>query len=543
MAHDVFISHSSVNKTIANAICHALEKNNVRCWIAPRDIPAGTQFGEQIIKGIRECKVFLLIFSDEVNRSPAVQKELERAVLGHKKTVIPFRIEDVPMNENIEFFLGDVHWINAYPDDTVFTELVTEVKNALGMGSTSSSVSEPIEPIVPPVAKKVKPTAKQPLTLKSKSLLTIALSLVLAVGLVFVGFALGGKKGKTDSILNDNLNLQRSANAKNVKVKLIVEPSLVFDDFPQDFREGLAIVQKNQKYGVINKKGNVVIPFTYDNNTGFSDGLAYINKDGKYGFIDHNGNMIIPPIYDMVHSFSEGLAQVCKDGKWGYIDKNGKEVIPFIYEGGDQFTGFYSNFSEGLARVKKGGKYGYIDKSGKEIIPIIYDFGCFPFEDGLAQVNKNGRTVYIDKNNDIVVTLDNYDNNHVSSFRDGLLIVYKNEKCGCIDKNGNVIVPLIYDEIWGFYNGLACVIKDGKYGFIDKNGNVVIDFKDSIWDDLDHSFTEGLSRVMKDGKTGFIDQYSNIVVPCIYDYASTWFNEGLAFVKKDGKWGIIEIEK
>jgi len=161
MAHDVFISHSSVNKTIANAICHALEKNDVRCWIAPRDIPAGTLYGEQITKGIRGCKVFLLIFSDEVNRSPAVQKELERAVLGYKKMVIPFRIEDVPMNDNIEFFLGDVHWINAYPDDTVFTDLIMAVKNTLGMGSTSSSVPEPTEPIVPPIVEESKPIVTQ----------------------------------------------------------------------------------------------------------------------------------------------------------------------------------------------------------------------------------------------------------------------------------------------------------------------------------------------------------------------------------------------
>jgi len=116
MAHDVFISHSSVNKTAADAICHALEQNGVKCWIAPRDIPPGSNYGGEIIRGIKECKVFLLVFSKEANKSPAVQKEVERAVLGYKKTVIPFRIEDVVMNENLEFFLTDVHWLDAFPD-------------------------------------------------------------------------------------------------------------------------------------------------------------------------------------------------------------------------------------------------------------------------------------------------------------------------------------------------------------------------------------------------------------------------------------------
>jgi hypothetical protein len=145
MAHDVFISHSSVNKTAADAICHALEQNGVKCWIAPRDISPGSNYGAEIIKGIKECGLFLLVFSREVNNSPAVQKEVERAVLGYKKTVIPFRIEDVAMNENLEFFLTDVHWLDAFPDDTIFENLITAVKNALGMGAAPVSAPTPVQ--------------------------------------------------------------------------------------------------------------------------------------------------------------------------------------------------------------------------------------------------------------------------------------------------------------------------------------------------------------------------------------------------------------
>lgn len=47
---DVFISYSSVNKDAANAICHVLEENGVRCWIAPRDILQGFDYGDVIEK-------------------------------------------------------------------------------------------------------------------------------------------------------------------------------------------------------------------------------------------------------------------------------------------------------------------------------------------------------------------------------------------------------------------------------------------------------------------------------------------------------------
>jgi len=50
MAHDVFISHSSVDKNAADAICHALEQSGVKCWIAPRDIQPGANYGGEIIR-------------------------------------------------------------------------------------------------------------------------------------------------------------------------------------------------------------------------------------------------------------------------------------------------------------------------------------------------------------------------------------------------------------------------------------------------------------------------------------------------------------
>ncbi|MBV8722991.1 MAG: toll/interleukin-1 receptor domain-containing protein, partial [Candidatus Eremiobacteraeota bacterium] len=38
MAVKVFISHSSKDREIADAICRHLEAMGVSCWIAPRDI-------------------------------------------------------------------------------------------------------------------------------------------------------------------------------------------------------------------------------------------------------------------------------------------------------------------------------------------------------------------------------------------------------------------------------------------------------------------------------------------------------------------------
>ena len=39
--HDVFISYSSHDKPIADAVCATVEGKRIRCWIAPRDVQAG----------------------------------------------------------------------------------------------------------------------------------------------------------------------------------------------------------------------------------------------------------------------------------------------------------------------------------------------------------------------------------------------------------------------------------------------------------------------------------------------------------------------
>ena len=70
----------------------------------------------------------------------------------------------------------------------------------------------------------------------------------------------------------------------------------------------------------------------------FSDELACVEKNGKFGYIDKNGQEVIPFIYDIGGDFNDGLACVEKDGKYGYIDKTGDEVIPIIYDLGDHFS-------------------------------------------------------------------------------------------------------------------------------------------------------------------------------------------------------------
>ena len=102
MAHDVFVSYSAADKSTAEAAVAGLEGHGISCWIAPRDIPAGSEYGEQIVEALKNCRIVLLIFSASANSSPHVRREVERAI-SSTKVIIPFRIEPIAPTGAMEF--------------------------------------------------------------------------------------------------------------------------------------------------------------------------------------------------------------------------------------------------------------------------------------------------------------------------------------------------------------------------------------------------------------------------------------------------------
>jgi formylglycine-generating enzyme required for sulfatase activity len=112
MGHDVFISHSSKDKVIADAVCAALEQNGIRCWVAPRDILPGAYWPTSILKAIAECRLMILIFSRHTQNSYHVRREVERAV-HHGLLIAPVRIEEISPADDLEYFLSSSHWLDA----------------------------------------------------------------------------------------------------------------------------------------------------------------------------------------------------------------------------------------------------------------------------------------------------------------------------------------------------------------------------------------------------------------------------------------------
>jgi TolB-like protein/Tfp pilus assembly protein PilF len=147
MTPQVFISHSSKDKEVADAVCHHLESADIPCWMAPRNIEFGSDWTEAIMRGITACRVFVLVFSENANVSGHVRREVAKAFsLGLQ--VIPFRIEDTLPQSSLSYFLETVHWLDAVtqPLEKHLNSLTERVKKLLANGDSGANAT----PIVLP---------------------------------------------------------------------------------------------------------------------------------------------------------------------------------------------------------------------------------------------------------------------------------------------------------------------------------------------------------------------------------------------------------
>ena len=59
----VFISYSSANQKQADDMRGILFSREIGHWMAPYDIPAGTNYACEIERAIKECSCFLLLLT------------------------------------------------------------------------------------------------------------------------------------------------------------------------------------------------------------------------------------------------------------------------------------------------------------------------------------------------------------------------------------------------------------------------------------------------------------------------------------------------
>lgn len=295
-------------------------------------------------------------------------------------------------------------------------------------------------------------------------------------------------KNASDSLLAKFLSERSFITFKygyiNSSNRFIIEPSLEYSElFTPDLEKAIS-----------NKE------FTMQN-FNFYEGLAVFKdkKTNKFGYINKKGEIVIPPKFLKASIFSEGLAAVNfgeASEKWGYIDKEGNSVIEGKYS-------IANRFSEGLATV---------------LITGVEDFDISSTNWDSLRIGMSSNWLVINRKGNMHSGPFNGFLNRLLIYSEGFSVVEKHffgEVFGYrfIDKEGNFTTDFDLMDVTRFEEGYAGVqISEDSWVFVDTSFNVVSEKFEEVY-----PFSDGLAAVKEDGKWGYIDTNFNLVIPAKYD--------------------------
>lgn len=218
-------------------------------------------------------------------------------------------------------------------------------------------------------------------------------------------------------------------------------------------------VDENNKALFLNSKSEILykdfenVSILVKSNTNFeTEEVLKYQKDSKFGLIDFEGNIITENIYEDIESltYKPGCLLIKKDGKFGVINLKGKEIIEPIYDVivGDGYVSKEGSYSETgfivTTKTESGNLLGYKDKKGKTILENEFET--------ITRVSS-------EKNNKPYLIV----------MKDGKKGVYKAKK---------ELIEINYQEIFFDEKSEIFIInKNGKYGFCTITGKEIIEPK------------------------------------------------------------------
>ena len=136
LTRPVFISYASADRKEALALCKAVERRGASCWISCRDVLAGENYQESIVRALRGARTMILVFSEAANNSDEIKKELSLASRYHVP-LLAVRIEDVEPSDAFAYELSTRQWIDAFQSwDKSIDSLVRRIAEIAGVQAT-----------------------------------------------------------------------------------------------------------------------------------------------------------------------------------------------------------------------------------------------------------------------------------------------------------------------------------------------------------------------------------------------------------------------
>lgn len=124
--------------------------------------------------------------------------------------------------------------------------------------------------------------------------------------------------------------------------RIILEP--VYEDIcPIPARELVMVQNEEGEYGILDYEGNIVVPFCcYTSVSSFVGDRAVVELDEKYGVLRYDGTLEMPIEYDNIRLFSDGSMAVWEGDTVELTDSGGNLILTgkyeYLYKSGDGYT-------------------------------------------------------------------------------------------------------------------------------------------------------------------------------------------------------------
>ena len=165
---DAFLSYASLDAEVAARLCGLLEKSAITVWMAPRDVPAGANYADAIVRAITGCRTLLVILSANSVGSAHVGKEIERAS-SKGRPIVAVRLDETALTPALEYFLSESQWIDARTGiEAALPKLIDGIRrltSAAGAGDAGTIPERPaaaaaaLTPTVTPIRRYALPAA------------------------------------------------------------------------------------------------------------------------------------------------------------------------------------------------------------------------------------------------------------------------------------------------------------------------------------------------------------------------------------------------
>lgn len=321
---------------------------------------------------------------------------------------------------------------------------------------------------------------------------------------------------------------------------------ICYYDYNEETNEYKTKVLNDKKEQILTSYEQV-LPLLCEESTSsipFEKSVLKYKENDKYGIIDFSGKKITKAIYDSIESlqYREGSLLVSQNQKYGVINIKGKQIIKIEYDKVES-DGYYTEDADYTKagfivqnKTDDGYRYGYIDKDGKQLLDENYNEINRITDiksDIYLLVSQNGKYGIV-KDKKLLINQDYEEIEYNKVNR--LFIVQKNSKQGVYGVEGKEILPVEYDYILCSENKITTTKGESIDIYNVKGEKQDIKYDNCIETTNDNYIIE----IDNDNKFGVVNKNDRILIENEYEYMEYAFGDYF-IATKNGKVGVINV--